>query len=289
MVTSRIYVDPYGSQPHHSVSTKSIFKENNLRGCVIHSNYLDKLTNIYHNNTILNGLKIINIFRSNNNRTLNIQLSKGRIIQDNTLINILTPVNLKIEIFSEYNITGINLSKNYFEINNNHQNNFPINKTFGIFNSTVSSYNHLNWLVTNSQYYPQTNKTRIYTNQTITVSNTSGKIVNDNFPNQDNSQLGTIIIISKYNFVRFVHNLPIEFIPIYMTTDYKYYPTFNINTFNIIYSVITITKDLTNYIILPQCYKIQDELVSFYIKNKEYKIHNFTNLISYIDGNNFSL
>jgi hypothetical protein len=282
MPTTQMYIDPYGSQPYHSTSSKKIFKENNLRSGVIHSNYLNKLTNIFEDNSILKGLKLTNVYRSQNNRRINFIFSQGKLIQDSTLVDITQSATVYVDVFSTYTITGISTSTNYFEISGNHVENFPINKTFAIFNSNESSYNHLNWTCINSEYVSG-NKTRVYTSSSLTVNDVSGQIVNNNFPDINDSLYGTIILTTNYKFIRYLEDNDLEIVPVYMTSDNKYFPEFDINSNQIILSVITIEKDLTNYIVLPTAYEIKD--VPIWIYGTEYQIRKTTDSsINVVDG-----
>lgn len=282
----QIYIDPYGQRPYKATpSSKSIFKDRNLHSNLIRSINVNKLTNVFNNDTVISGLKLTNEYLSNNNRTFNFKLSPGRIIQDNTLIDILEPVNLSIDVFSEYNILTTNNSSNYFEVLGNQTNNFPTNKQFSIFNSNTTSFNHSNWVVQSSKYSPTGNKTRVYTIQSVTQNDVSGQIVNDNFPNSDDSIEGTIILASKYKFIETLDTNRVEFMPIYINKDNQYFPEFDKNTFRIIYSVIEIDKNLEDFKIVPDTYMKLGDMSTINCKGQLFYIRNMTEAFSdHLDG-----
>ena len=280
-VISRIIIDPFGLQPDRvTTSSKSIFKEQNLRSGNINSNSLTQLTSMFANNSILEDLKITSITFSNSNRTLNITLSPGKLVQDRVLFKITESINLSVDVFSSYTIQDVSITENYFTITGDYVENFPPTKTFGVFNSTNAGYNHINWSVITSSYNSGTNRTTIYTSQSLTVDNSTGIIVNDNFPNSDDSVKGAIIITSEYKYMDSVENNPIKFIPVYMNSTYEYTPTFSVNLNKIIYAVLSITKDMVNFTISPTVYKVEDEAVDLIIHGTTYPIHNITNSVT---------
>lgn len=289
-VISTTVIDPFGTQTDHSTaSSKSIFKEQNLRSGNINSDSLNKLTSVFKNNSIIDGLKTDNIYFSNNQRTLNISLTHGKLIQDYVLFDILTSVNMSIDIFSECNIVSVSTTENYFIISGDYLDNFPKYKTFGIFNSDTSQYNHTYWTVLLSEYDSDNDQTKIYTNQTLTIDDASGVIVNDNFPNTDDSIIGTVIVTSQFKYANTIDDNPITFIPVYMNSTYGYTPKFSVDLNKIIYSVLSISKDMVNFNILPTVYKIEDEVVDLVIHGVSYDVHNLTNLVcSTLDGGSIS-
>ena len=279
---ARIAIDPYGIQTDHiTASSKSIFKEQNLRSGTILSKELIKLTSIFDNNTILKGLTIDNIWRSNNNRTLNISLYTGRIIQDNTFIDLQSISNIVIDVFNTYSISSINITNNYFIISGDHVDEFPAGKLFGIFNSTETSYNHTNWVVLKSELL--SGNTVISTVQNLSINNSSGQIVNDNFPD-DNSVIANILLTLKYQYNNNVTENSLEVAPVYITSNYTFYPSFSKNSNTIICGLVSITKDLTNFIITPTVYKVDNEPITFKLYNQEFTIHNKTKIIDVLDG-----
>ncbi|MCF7910875.1 hypothetical protein K9L16_04340 [Candidatus Pacearchaeota archaeon] len=278
----RIAIDPYGIQTDHSTaSSKSIFKEQNLRSGTILSKELIKLISIFDNNTILKGLTINNIWRSNSNRTLNISLNIGKVFQDNTFIDLQSIPNISIDVFNEYSILSINTTDNYFEISGDHVDEFPSGKIFGIFNSTESSYNHTNWVVSSSEL--SGGNTIISTVQNLSINNSTGEIVNDNFPD-NNSLVGNILLTLKYQYNKNITGNSLEVAPVYITSDYTFYPNFSKNSNKIICGIISITKDLDDFIITPTVYKIDDSPIVFKLYNQEFTNHNKTKVVDMLDG-----
>jgi hypothetical protein len=279
---ARIAIDPYGIQTdHNTASSKSIFKEQNLRSGTILSKELIKLLSIFDNNSILRGLTIDNIWRSNSNRTLNISLDIGKILQDNTFIDLQSIPNISIDIFNTYSISSVNTTSNYFVISGDHVDEFPSGKIFGIFNSTESSYNHTNWVV--SESYLLGGNTVISTVQNLSVDDDSGQIVNDNFPDND-SVIGNILITLKYQYNKNITGNSLEVAPVYVTSDYTFYPSFSKNSNKIICGIISITKDLDDFIITPTVYKIDDSPIVFKLFNQEFTNHNKTKIVDTLDG-----
>jgi len=277
-VISQIIIDPFGTQPDHSTSTsKSIFKEQNLRSGTFNSNNLSLLTSVVDNNAIIDGLNFSRMYFSNSNHTIHFEFNPGRLIQDFILFDVLETVNVSIDVFSEYDINAVSITENYFRISGDHTINFPPNKTFGVFNSSTSGYNHTNWSVVSTTYTG--GYTYIYTSQSLTVNDHTGLIVNDNFPNTDASTQGLVIITSQFKYMDTVEDNEIKFIPVYINSTYEYTPTFSVNLNKIIYSVFSITKDMANFIILPTVYGINDDIGDLSIHGTNYRIHNTTDLI----------
>lgn len=282
----RIYIDPYGQKVYRNdESSKRIFKEQNLEAGVIQSHYINQLTNILQNDTIITGLEKKEIFLSNNNRTINFVLTPGRIIQDNTLVDILEEVTTSIDIFTEKNIIGCNEIENYFEVSGNCENIFPTNKQFAIFNSDTSSYNHLNWIIEKSTFNEIDNKTRLYTYQSFNINDSSGQIICDNFENEDNSNKETILLFSKFKYEETVKDNLLEFIPVVVDSNDKYYPEFDSNLHGIIYLICFITKDLNEFDINIDANYICEDYITVNIDGHIYAVHNITDkYISQLDG-----
>jgi hypothetical protein len=64
--------------------------------------------------------------------------------------------------------------------------------------------------------------------------------------------------MSKYQFQESIHNNPVIFTPIFITSKFKYYPEFDPNQHRILYGIIYVTFDLNNFIINPTGYSIED-------------------------------
>jgi len=272
----RLYINPYGKRPYKAETSKSIFKDQTLFSNLINSISVNQLTNIFNEDLIITGLELESTSFINNDRTMSFVLSKGKIIQDSTIIEILENVNISIDVFSEYNILETNMSENYFKLSNNQKDNFPIGKTFGIFDSSESSNNHLNWVVKEAIFDGV--NTKLYTYQNIDNTNNSGKIVNDNFGGTS----GEIILMSKYRFIETLDYNPIEFISLYRRSN-KIYPEFDSNEHRIIYDMFSVEKDNINYKILN--YNSFDYLSSVILDDSHYVIHNINDIHpSYFDG-----
>lgn len=280
----RIHIDPFGQRPFKDKSSKSIFKEQNFYSHIIKSVNINELTKVFRNDSIIEGMELNNIHLSNNNRTINLSLTPGRIIQDNTLIDILENVFISLDIFSEYDIINVDTDNNYFEVDNDQTNNFPEYKQFAIFDSNTSSFNHKNWIVWKSFF--ENGKTKIFPSQEIIHNDNSGIIVNDNFPKSKN---GTILIMSKYQFQESLHNQPVEFIPVYTRTD-DYFtiisrctPGIDPRVFRIIYGIVYIEKDLEDYIILND-YSMVHNNVRINIHDADIFVRNGIDYVRSIDG-----
>ena len=199
------------------------------------------------------------------------------------IIDITEDIVVSIDVFSTYNIITTNNVDNYFTISGDQTDNFPENKVFGIFNATYSSFNHTNWVVEES-IFDGTN-TKVYTSQSITDDDNTGQIVNDNFPNSDDSIIGTILIASKYQYEETIDDNPIIFYPIYIDSQENIFPEFDINQFKIIYSVIKISKDLDNYIVNPTALQFFDSTTSVYINGQSYEVQDITKtVLDNLDG-----
>ncbi len=273
----RIYINPYGQKPNRLESSKSIFKENNLHSNLIKSVDVNQLTNIFDNDSILNGMELDSVTLSNNDRSLNFVLLKGRIIQDRSIIEILEDINLSIDIFSQYNIIESNISEHYFKILGNQTINFSNGKTFGIFNSEISENNHLNWSVDHTEYDGNT-YTKIYTHQNISSTNTTGLLVNNNFSGES----GQVILMSKYKYYETLEDNLVEFIPLYKFNN-LIYPTFDSNLYRMIYGVINIEKD--NTICQITDFNLNDKYTSIVLEDSHYinRNINYTHK-SFFDG-----
>ena len=276
-IVPRIYIDPYGPNTFKPSNSKSLFKEQHLHSNVLNSYNVNQLSNIFNNDSVIDGLDLTNIYLTNNNRTINFTLSKGRLIQDNTLVDILQDINIKIDVFSQYSINQANISNNYFRVSGNQVLNFYPGKQFAIFNSTNSAYNHKNWIANYSEL--DGNFTRIYTHNNIDVNNTTGQIINHNF---QNSPHGTVVIMSKFKYQDTITNNDIIFTPIFITNDLKYYPHFDPNLHRILYGIIYISVDLNIYQIKTTGYHIEDSVMSVFLKGKQYTVKNLT--LSGFDG-----
>jgi hypothetical protein len=279
---ARISIDPYGLQSYHDVnSSKSIFKEQNLRSGLLLSDEFIKLMSIFNNNSILQGLTIDNIWRTNDNRTLNITLLAGKVLQNNIFVDIQSSTNISIDIFNTYSITSVNTTDNYFLITGDYVDKFPVGKTFGIFNSLELSYNHTNWVVSDS--YLSGSDTIIKTVQSISIDESSGEIVNDNFPDTG-SNIGNILITLKYLYNKNITGNTLQVAPVYMTSNYTIYPSFSKKSNTIICGILSITKDLDDYIISSDVYKIDDIPITFKLYGEDFTVHNQTKLLDEIDG-----
>jgi hypothetical protein len=263
----RMYINPYGQKPNRIESSKSMFKENNLHSNIIKSVDINQLTNIFENDSIINGLELEYVNLSNNNRTMNFGLSNGRIIQDQSIIEILENINLSIDIFSQYNISEANTTDNYFKISGDQTNNFSEGNTFGIFNSTISGNNHLNWSVDHTEYDGST-YTKIYVDQNISSDNTSGLIVNNNFSGES----GQVVLMSKYKFYETLEDNLVEFISIYKNSTNNIYPTFDSNIYRMVYAAFDIQKDNTSYEIIS--YDRLEDYTSIVLDNLNYVVRN---------------
>jgi len=266
-VIPRMSINPYGQKPNKSSSSKSIFKENNLYSHLINSVDVNELTNVFDNDSILNGLELSASYLSNSNRTLNFSLSSGRIIQDRSIIEILESVNVSIDIFSEYIIQEANTSDNYFKVSGDQTSNFSAGKTFGIFGSTISGNNHINWSISRTEYDGSL-YTKIYVDQNVSSTNTSGKLINNNFP----GETGQVILMSNYKFYETLDANPIEFIPIYKTPSNTIYPPFDPNLYRIVYAVSNIQKDENEYVI--NSFDGVDDYTSVVVGDSNYIVHN---------------
>jgi len=252
----RIYINPYGKNQYQPSSSKSIFKEQNLHSNIINTDDINDLTNIFKDDSIIYGLEpTISILED---KTISVSLSPGRIIQDNTLIDIKQQINISLDVISIYNIISSNSSNNYFKISGNQINNFKIGKQFTIQNSSKSSFNHNYWVVKDVELVDD--HTFIYTSQNISDDITTGQIVNDNFPSISN---GTILIMSKYQFSKSMDENKIEFVPLFTKTPSNYFdishncvPGFDSNLYRILYCVIYITKN--EHQILPNRFAITE-------------------------------
>ena len=200
----RIYLNPYGARPYKTETSKSIFKDQTLFSNLINSINVNQLTNIFNDDLIITGLELISSTLTNNNRSMSFVLSKGKIIQDSTVIKVLENANISIDVFSEYDILETNMSESYFKISNDQTANLPRGKSFGIFNSNEPLNNHLNWIVKSTQFDGV--NTKVYTHQVMNNSDTSGKLVNDNFGGTS----GEIILMSKYRFIETLNYNPIN-------------------------------------------------------------------------------
>ena len=277
LVVPRMYINPYGQKPNKTASSKSIFKENNLFSNSIKSVDVNQLTNIVDNDSILNGLEFGTPRLSNSNRTLNFVLTSGRIIQDRSIIEILEDINLSIDIFSEYTIQEANTTTNYFKIYGDQTDNFPSGKTFGIFGSEISGNNHLNWSAERTEY--DGSYTKIYVDQNVSSSTTSGLIVNNNFP----GETGQIILMSDYKFYETLDDNPIEFISLYKTPSNTIYPSFDSNLHRIVYGALDIQKNETTYVI--NSFDRAEDYTSIVLGDSNYVIHsiNYTHS-TFFDG-----
>jgi len=242
---SKIHIEPYEKQQYRIKSSKSVFKEQHFYSHILRAIEANKLTNVFKNDSIIEGLNIINISLINNNNTITFSLSPGRIIQDNTLINILETVTISIDIFNEYNILNTNIEQNYFEIDGDVTDKFSKNKQFGLYEASYLDLNHSNWVVKDIEF--QNNKTKIYPVNPIMYDDTSGIIINDNFSNLS-SVYGTILIMSKYRFHESVDVQDVEFVPVYVVTN-NYFttisesiPSISLEEYRIIYGIIYIQK-----------------------------------------------
>src|SRR6056297_1399163 len=262
----RLYINPYGKRPYKAETSKSIFKDQTLFSNLINSINVNQLSNIFNNDLIIKGMDLKSASLSNNNRSMNFVLSNGMIMQDLTIIKILEDINISIDIFSQYNIEEANTSENYFKINGNQIKNFPEGKTFGIFDSIEFANNHLYWVVKETKY--DGSFTKIYTHQSVDYSDTSGQIVNNNFPDDE---FGEIILMSKYMFVETLDDNPVEFIPMYRNSK-KIYEEFDSNLHRIIYEMFEIEKDHINYKIVN--YNRLEKFESVLLNNFHYVIHN---------------
>jgi len=287
----RLFIDPYGQQLYKDPSSKSIFKDQTYYSNVIKSLDVNKLTNVFDKDVILNGLNLKNLFYTNEDRTINFVLTPGRIIQDNNIVDILEDVHFSIDIFSKYDLVDANYDENYFEIDGDHVENFPYNKTFAIFDSNYATqFNHNHWVVKEARF--DDGKTRIYTIQNINSDDITGHIVNDNFPNINDNPEFTILIMSKFQYLETIKDNYIEFVPVYTTTDSDYftvvgqcYPEYDEHTFRIIYGAIYFKKDLNDFKLLPVQYVVAKESVNINIYGKDYTIRNLTKAYkSYLDG-----
>ena len=266
-VVPRMYINPYGQKPNKNASSKSIFKENNLFSNIIKSVDINQLTNIVDNDSILNGLELFTPQLSNSDRRLDFVLSSGRIIQDRSIIEILENINLSIDIFSEYLIQEANTTDNYFKVSGDQTDNFPSGKTFGIFDSEISGNNHLNWSAQRTEYDGSL-YTKIYVDQNISSDNTSGLIVNNNFP----GETGQIILMSDYKFYETLDDNPVEFISLYKTPSNTIYPSFDSNLHRIVYGVLDIQKNETTYVITS--FDRAEDYTSIVLGDSNYVIHN---------------
>jgi len=266
-VIPRMSINPYGQKPNRQESSKSVFKENNLHSHLINAVDVNQLTNIFNDDSILNGLELGTTYLSNSSRTLNFTLTSGRIIQDRSIIEILEDVHLSIDIFSEYIIQEANITDNYFKVSGDQTDNFPSGNTFGIFNSEISGNNHVYWSVDRTEYDGSL-YTKIYVHQTISSDNSSGVIVNNNFP----GETGQVLLMSNYKFYETLDENPIEFIPLYKTPGNIIYPTLDSNLYRILYSVYNIQKNDTTYVI--NSFDSIDEYTSVVLGNTNYIIRN---------------
>lgn len=239
----KIYINPYGKKPYKSSSSKSIFKDQNLHSNIIRAVNVNELTNLFENDSIIYGLEITDVSLKNQ-RSIEITLSPGRIIQDNTLIDVHEEVNLSIDVISTYDIIESNKEQNYFVIAGDQTKNFTNSKQFTIQNSNYEDYNHGYWITQKVELNEE--NTIVYPSQNISENNVSGQIVNDNFPNNR----GTILIFSKYIFYESLYLDQVEFLPVYTITENfatvsKCIPSFDPNLHRILYGVIYIDKSST--------------------------------------------
>lgn len=283
----RIYINPYGQQKYKDKSSKSIFKEQNYFSHIIRAIDANQLTKVYQNDSIIYGLEVTNTSLSNNQRTVDITLSPGRIIQDNTLIDIFESITMSVEVFSNYDILETNQTENYFKISGNQLHNFPEDKQFAVFYSTNdTSINHYNWVVKLAVL--DNDNTKIYTHQNISTDDNTGMLITNNF--EDSGENGTILLTSKYQFEEKLDNNLVEFVPLYTKTD-NYLnvvssctPGFDSNIFRIIYGVLYINRDLENLKINSDNYELATDNAQINIHGHSYNIRNRIDYFRNYDG-----
>jgi len=223
----------------------SFFKEDTYYSNLINSRTANQFVTILQNDRIIEGLEIIDAYVSNNNRTFNCKLEPGKLVEDSNLFILKNNTTVSIDIFKEHPILECNITDNYFKISGNWTKYFTLNSTFGIFGSNTPSYNHIYWSVSNVVYDKNSNITRIYTAQNITINDTSGKIIKDNFPSPVDDVNGKCIVCAEYQYIETLDDNSIK-LGIKFKNDA---PEFNwdSNVSRIIFGVYDIVKDLTNY------------------------------------------
>jgi len=231
-------LDPFDSEA-------SFFKEDTYYSNLINSRSANQFVSILQDDRIIDGLRIIDAHTTNNNRTFNCELLPGKVVQDSSLFIINDSVTISIDIFKEHPILECNTTNNYFKISGNWTKYFIVNSTFGIFNSGTPSYNHIYWAISNVIYDNDTDTTYIYAAQNITIDDTTGIIVKDNFPSPINDIMGKCIICAEYQYIDTLKDnnilLGIKFKNDSLEFDW------DSNISRILFGVYDITKDLTNY------------------------------------------
>ena len=224
---------------------RSFFKEDTYYSNLINSRSANQFISILQNDRIIEGLKITNAYLSNNDRTFNCELSPGKVVQDSSLFITKNNLTVSIDIFKEHNILECNISENYFKISGDWTKYFILNSTFGIFNSSTSSYNNTFWAVTNTVYDNNSDTMKVYVAQNITVDDTSGIIVKDNFPSPTDSVSGKCIGCADYQYIETIEENNISLGIKFKNDSPDFDWDFNVS--RVIFGVYDITKDLTNY------------------------------------------
>ena len=221
------------------------FKENTYYSNLINSRTANQFVTILQNDRIIKGLEIINAYVSNNNKTFNCELQSGTVVEDSSLFILKDNITLSIDIFKEHSILECNPSSNYFKIAGNWTKYFTVNSTFGIFNSATPSYNHIYWAISNVQYDKLSDSTIIYTAQNITVNDTTGTIIKDNFPSPVDDVNGKCIVCADYQYIETIKDNSI-LLGIKFKNDAPDFD-WDANVSRIIFGVYDIVKDLNTY------------------------------------------
>ena len=224
----------------------SFFKEDTYYSNLINSRKANQFVSILENDRIIKGLKVIDAYVSNNNRSFNCVLSPGTLVEDSSLFILKdNNITLSIDIFKEHTILECSPSDNYFKISGNWTKYFTVGSTFAIFNSGIPAYNHTHWAIINVTYDPTDDSMLIYPAQNITINDISGTIVKDNFPSPTDSLEGKCIICADYQYINTIKNNNIS-LGIRFKNDA---PEFNWDSrvSRIIFGVYDITKDLSTF------------------------------------------
>ena len=221
------------------------FREDTYYSNLINSRSANQFVSILQNDRITEGLKIVDAYVSNNNRTFNCELSPGKVVQDSSLFIIKDSITLSIDMFTEHEILECNITNNYFKISGNWTKYFTVNSTFGIFNSGTPSYNHIYWAISNVVYDNDLDETYIYAAQNITIPDTTGMIIKDNFISPTNSLYGKCIVCAEYQYIDTIKDNNISLGLKFKNDSLEF--DWDSNVSRILFGIYDITKELTNY------------------------------------------
>jgi len=269
-------LDPFDSDKNKLL----FFDESTYYSNLVKSREINKIIRIFDDDRVMKGSQLLNPRLTDDNRTFECTLDKGKIIQDLTIFTTETDqIDLKIEVFKKYPILTFNTMENYFVVHGDVTHRFNIESPdFAIFNSVHNLNNHPNWIVKDSCFDIMANTTTIWTAQNISCFDEDGYIVKDHFPSPTMSSDGKLIVCSKYQYIETVTDNRLS-IGIKFQNDAPF--SWDHNVYRIVFGLFDIVKDFSTFQI--RSFE-KDESEMMVIEGKEYSLGYLSKVLDYVDG-----